>query len=164
MVGELQKVFRVGDFKSAVKLSNDAVAICKQLPDPGSAVELTQLHLNMSGAFMHMSDIANAEIQCNLAVEYAEKVLGFPDLTQQGMELLSVALTAKGLWLASVDRADEGEPLVAKSIKIAEGLYGKSDPRLHKSVRAMGLIREKQGNIEQAEENMAKVNNSKQNQ
>lgn len=155
---ELQKCFRNGDFPNAIKVGADAITLSQQIPEPTSTIELIQLHLNMSNAFVQMNNFNNAETHANLSLQLAEKGVIMRENHPHSLDMLSMALTAKAFWLINATKNyTEAEVLAKRALEIAEMIFGSKDQRSHKALRCLGIIKDKQAIPLEAEVYMTKA-------
>lgn len=57
----------------------------------------------------------------------------------------------KAFTLASADKAHEALEPANRSLELAEKIYPKNDPRLHKSLRVLATVKSKQDKFDEAE-------------
>lgn len=149
---ELTTAYQTNDMKVIIKLGNEGISLAKLLPEPACTIELIQLHLNFSNAYMQSNQIKEAEPHIIQCVEYAEKGLILRPNHPQAAEMLSVALVSKAYWLLNNDKLTEAEDVATKARLLASQIYSPKEPRNFKTIRCMGIIREKQDRITEAEE------------
>ncbi|KAJ1424047.1 hypothetical protein B484DRAFT_451680 [Ochromonadaceae sp. CCMP2298] len=148
---ETQKRFMEGDFTGSVQCGMDALAVAKKLPPLMGNTEVVQLHLNLSSAFMQLQKFPEAIEHSEHATNEAELGVKLRGGVPQAREILSVTLCTKTFCLLNAKRIEEAAVEADKALQIAESIYPKNDPRLHKSLRAVAVTREKQGNLAEAE-------------
>ena len=51
----------------------------------------------------------------------------------------------------SADKADEALEPASRSLELAEKIYPKNDPRLHKALRVLATVKSKQDKFDEAE-------------
>jgi tetratricopeptide (TPR) repeat protein len=149
--GETQKRFMAGDFNGSVTCGLEALAVAKKLPALMGNTEVVQLHLNLSSAFMQLQKFPEAIEHSELATNEAELGVKLRGGVPQAREILSVTLCTKTFCLLNAKRIEEAAVEADKALAIAESIYPKNDQRLHKSLRAVAVVREKQGNMAEAE-------------
>jgi len=148
---EIQKLFNTRDFVNAVKKSEEAIELAKQFPSQFALPETIQIQINLSTAFLHMNKLKEAESYASASVLSAEinssQRPGYP----QAIEILTVALGCKAVAVLSVGRIEDAYEAAQRALSLAESIYPKNDPRLHKSLRTLGLIQDKKGDLIDAE-------------
>jgi tetratricopeptide (TPR) repeat protein len=149
---ELTTAYQTNDMKVIIKLGNEGISLAKLLPEPASTIELIQLHLNFSNAYMQANLVKEAEPHIIKCVEYAEKGLILRPNHPQAAEMLSVALVSKAYWLLNNEKLIEAEEIAVKARQLASQIYSLKEPRNFKTLRCMGIIREKQDRITEAED------------
>jgi tetratricopeptide (TPR) repeat protein len=148
---EIQRYFAIGDFDTAIRKSDEALALCKVLPAVVSISESIQLHINLSTAFIHMNRFVEAELHADNAVKGSEIAISQRPNQPQPLEVLSISLGCKAIASLSNGKVDDALVIGQKSLSIAESIYPKNDPRLHKPLRTLGMIYDKKGNNTEAE-------------
>jgi tetratricopeptide (TPR) repeat protein len=148
---ETQKLFVSGNFAGSIKSGLDALEIAKQLPPLIATTEIVQIHLNCSSAFMQMQKFPEALEHADLAAQEAENGLKLRAGQPQAIEVVAITYGTKAYSLINMNKIEEAAVAAERSLTLAESIYPKNDPRLHKSLRAMGLVRDRQGNAEEAE-------------
>ncbi|RYG61049.1 hypothetical protein EON64_18865, partial [archaeon] len=148
---EIQKSFNAGDFPTVLKRTEEALKLAKTLPPASSVPEVVQLHVNASSANLHMNNMEEAINQVNTAVLTAEIAVTERPGQPQPIELLTVALGGKIIALLTSGQVDSALECAERCVSLAESIYPKNDPRLHKSLRALGLTLEKKGDQAGAE-------------
>eukprot|EP00428_Durinskia_dybowskii_P066715 CAMPEP_0170375918 /NCGR_PEP_ID=MMETSP0117_2-20130122/11416_1 /TAXON_ID=400756 /ORGANISM="Durinskia baltica, Strain CSIRO CS-38" /LENGTH=637 /DNA_ID=CAMNT_0010631023 /DNA_START=20 /DNA_END=1933 /DNA_ORIENTATION=- len=151
---ETQKMFVAGDFTGSIKSGLSALEIAKQLPPAIATTEIVQIHLNCSSAYMQMQKFAEAVEHSDLAVQEAENGLRIRAGQPQAVEVLAITFGTKAFNLINLNKLDEASEAAERSLALAESIYPKNDPRLHKSLRALGLVRDRQGKTEEAEKHL----------
>ena len=147
---ETQKAFTNGDFATAVKHGNEAIAFAKLLPEPAATMECIQIHLNMTTAYLQLKNGEEAKKHSKQSVELSEKAMIMRPGDSHAVEMLAVALGSRTNVLLNEGMVDEAEKHGMRAMSLAEKMFGQSDPRLFKYLRTVGLIREKQGKMEEA--------------
>ena len=147
---ETQKAFTTGDFATAVKHGNEALGFAKLLPEPAATMECIQIHLNMTTAYLQLKNGEEAKKHSKQSVELSEKAMILRPGDSHAVEMLAVALGSRTNVLLNEGLVDEAEKHGMRAMSLAEKMYGQSDPRLFKYLRTVGLIREKQGKMEEA--------------
>lgn len=155
--GEIQKHFSMGDFETAIKKSDDALQLAKTLPPLIAVSETIQLHINLSTAFIHLNRVNEAESHAEQAVKNAEIAVSQRPNQPQPIEVLSIALGSRAVALLTNNKLDEALETAQKALTLAETIYPKNDPRLHKSLRSVGLILDKKGDTTNAEITLVKA-------
>lgn len=155
--GEIQKHFSMGDFDNAVKKSDEALQLAKTLPPLIAISETIQLHINLSTAFIHMNRASEAESHAEQAVKNAEIAVSQRPNQPQPIEVLSIALGSRAIAFITNNKTEEALESAQKSLTLAETIYPKNDPRLHKSLRTLGMIYDKKGDTNNAEVTLLKA-------
>ena len=147
---ETQKAFTAGDFASAVKSGNEALTFARLLPEPQATVESIQIHLNMTTAYLQLKNSEEAHKHSKWSVELSEKGMCARPGDSHAVEMLAVSLGSRTNVLILENMVDEAEKHGSRALSLAEKMFGPSDPRLFKYLRAMGLIREKQNKTDES--------------
>ena len=147
---ETQKAFTAGDFASAVKSGNEALAFARMLPEPAATIESIQIHLNMTTAYLQLKNSEEAHKHSKWSVELSEKGMCARPGDSHAVEMLAVSLGSRTNVLILENMIDEAEKQGSRALSLAEKMFGPSDPRLFKYLRAMGLIREKQNKTDES--------------
>jgi tetratricopeptide (TPR) repeat protein len=150
--GQIQSAFQCGDFSTSIRLGNEALSVANMIPEPGKSVELIQIHLNISSAFLQMGKLEDAEAQSQACVDIAEKAVGMRQKHPQSIDMLHVTLTNRTFILLNMNRLSDGEACGARALALAETIFPAGDVRLFKPLRAIGLIRVKQENFDEADQ------------
>lgn len=148
---ETQKLFVAGKFTESIKSGMEALELAKQFPPHVGTTEIVQIHLNCSSAYMQMQKFTEAVEQAELAAQEAENGIKLRPGQPQAIEVLAITYGTKAFSLINAGKFEEASVAAEKSLAMAETIYPKSDPRLHKPLRALALVRERQGNLEEAE-------------
>lgn len=148
---ETQKLFVSGNFEASIKSGLAALELAKQFPPPIANTETVQIHLNCSSAFMQLQKFPEAVEHAEIAAAEAEKGLTLRPNQPQAIEVLAITLGTKAFSLLNSGKPEEASAPAERSLQLAEAIYPKNDPRLHKSIRALGLVRDRQGKAEEAE-------------
>jgi tetratricopeptide (TPR) repeat protein len=154
---ETQKAFQAQNFPLSITHGLEALALAKQLPPLQGAGEIIQLHLNLASAYMHTQNVKEAENHSNYAVKEAEDSCSRNPTNPQLVEVLTIALGSRAFTFLNIGvHLDQAHDSALNSLRLAESIYPKNDSRLHKCLRALALVNEKQGNIVEAEKNFLK--------
>jgi tetratricopeptide (TPR) repeat protein len=148
---ETQKLFTTGDFTGSIKSGLAALELAKQLPPLVANTEMVQIHLNCSSAYMQMQKFPEALEHSTIAVQEAENGIKLRPGQPQAIEVLAITYGSKAFALMNNQKLQEASVAAERSLTLAESIYPKHDPRLYKPLRTMGMVREKEGNLEDAE-------------
>lgn len=148
---ETQKLFVGGNFEASIKSGLAALELAKEFPPAIANTEIVQIHLNCSSAFMQLQKFPEAVEHAEIAAVEAEKGLQLRPGQPQAIEVLAITLGTKAFSLLNSGKPDEASVPAERSLQLAEAIYPKNDQRLHKSIRALGLVRAQQGKAEEAE-------------
>lgn len=154
---EIQKYFNHRDFENAAKKSEEAIQMAKSFPSHIALPETIQIQVNLSTAFLHMNKLKEAESYANSSVASAEINVSQRTGQPQAIEILTVALGCKAVAILTAGRIPEALEAAQKALTLAETIYPKNDPRLHKSLRTLGLIQEKKGDLTDAERTIVRA-------
>ena len=157
MKNEIQRFFAMGDFENAIKKSEEALSLVKTFPPIVAISETIQININLSTAYVHLNRPMEAQHHADIAVQNAETAVTQRPNQPQPLEVLSIALSGKAVALLSNGKVDEALEAAQKSVTIAESVFPKNDPRLHKSLRTLALIYDKKGNHNDAEVNLLRA-------
>lgn len=144
---EFQNSLQSNDTKSAIKIGQEAIILANTLPDAIKTVELVQLHLNISNILMQTQQVQQAEPHVKIAVENAENGIKLRPNNPQALDMLSYALVLKAYWLCNVSKFDEAKDCALRARTVAEQIYSVQDPRNFKTLRCLGMIYDKLGNL-----------------
>ena len=147
---ETQKLFTVGDFATAVKTGDTALAIARLLPEPAATMECIQIHLNMTSAHLQLKKMEEAQKHSKHGVELAERGMIMRPGDGHAIEMLAVALGSRTNVLLNEDMFDEAYKHGSRALSLAGKMYGPSDPRLFKYLRAVGLTQDKQEKLDES--------------
>jgi tetratricopeptide (TPR) repeat protein len=150
--GQIQSAFQSGDFPASIRLGSEALSVASMIPEPGKSVELIQLHLNISSAYLQMGKLEEAEAESKSCVDIAEKAVATRQKNPQSIDMLHVTLTNRTFILLNMNRLSEGEACGVRAVGLAESIFPSGDVRLFKPLRALGLIRVKQENLDEADQ------------
>lgn len=148
---ETQKRFVAGDFPGSIKCGLESLEVAKQLPPLVANTEIVQIHLNIASANMQMQKFPEAYEHAEIAAQEAENGIKLRPNQPQAIEVLAIVLNTKAYSLINLNRIEEASVAAERSLALAEAIYPKNDVRLHKSLRTLGLVRERQGKGEEAE-------------
>lgn len=153
---QLQQMFNNGDFTNAIKVGLATLQLCEEFPTPIRLVESIQFHLNISNAYLQTNGTKDAEHHANKAVELAEAYMLIKAENPVNSnkffaeDLLSTTINNKALWSLKVDRIDEADALCDKANNIIATTCKPNDPKLLKTLRTSGMIKQKKGQINDA--------------
>lgn len=154
---ELQKLFNMGNFPAVLVKTEEALKWAKALPPVISTPEIVQLYVNASSALVQMSKTEDAEKYASSAVLQAEIAVTERPGQPQAIELLSIATGSKVIALLAGGKLDQATEAAEKALAMAENIYPKNDPRLHKSLRNYALCLDKKGDASNAEKNFLRA-------
>jgi len=151
MQQETQKKFVAGDFPGSIQCGLESLEVAKQLPPLVANTEIVQIHLNIASANMQMQKFPEAYEHAEIAAQEAENGIKLRPNQPQAIEVLAIVLNTKAYSLINLNKIEEASVAAERSLALAEAIYPKNDVRLHKSLRTLGLVRERQGKGEEAE-------------
>lgn len=155
---EVQKLFQLNDFANAIKVGKEAVKYAAQLPEPFASLELSQLHMNLSSAYIQTNNPTEAEKQVKKCLEIATRADQLFPNKPEILDALHLAQLTKAFWLINNNNLSEAEIYASRALKNAEFIYKeKNDVRMFKAFRCFGIIRDKQGQLAEAEEFLSKA-------
>jgi len=157
MKNDVHKAFSAGDFSNAVTLGKKALDVAKTAPEPVRSIELVQIYLNLSTSYMQIKDIQKVEECCDLAVENSRSLqqMNYPKY----QDMLYISMSNKAFWLHHLDKSEEAEKICADALAIGDKCMEKKDPRHFKTLRTMGLVKDKLLKSKEAEDYLSKAYN-----
>lgn len=156
---EIQRAFQTKDMEGIKTKSDEALQLMKQLPPAESLLEIIQLYLTLSTAHFHLNRFNEAFSFAEQSIAHAQLQVSQMPNQPQPLELLSMALGCKVMACLGLPAThhDSGLEAAKNSLAIAEAIYPKNDFRLHKSLRALGLIQNKREEYSEAEKALLKA-------
>lgn len=158
---KIQANFQAGDLPTAIENCLEAIKIARLLPEPAAGIELIQLHLNVSNAYVNSNNPSAAEKHLELAVEFGEMGLLLRPGNPQAADLLSVALINLVNFKMNTNQITKATvDLAQRAVAVSEAIYtGANDIRNAKAYRCLGILSKKQDNQAEAEKYLTKAFN-----
>jgi tetratricopeptide (TPR) repeat protein len=153
----IQAAFRSNDFDAALRYCNECLKISAMLVEPLKSMETTQMLLRISSIYQQRQDLTNAMRTCEKCLEVADawSTNAPPTPKEEKLHALEVVMTTYGtkshLHL-NMGQLKEAEACANKACEISRDIYPGKNFRHYRPIRALALVKDKQGKSSEAEE------------
>jgi len=153
----IQAAFRSNDFDAALRYCNECLKISAMLVEPLKSMETTQMLLRISSIYQQRQDLTNAMRTCEKCLEIAEawSINAPPTPKEEKLHALEIVMTTYGtkshLHL-NMGQLKEAEVCANKACDISREIYPGKNFRHYRPIRALALVKDKQGKSGEAEE------------